>query len=471
MSNSQRPFIIRNRTILPSTICRFGIFLALFALPCSWGANNAHAVNWNNPAGGAFTDPANWVGGVTPGPSDTAYFDLGHPNASPYGVTLGQDWTVGPLAIYDDSVSLNLGGRTLRTTSDNRQSIYVGIFPDEVGYLSVTHGTLTGKGMQVGAWTGSVGHVEVTGADASIALTETVYGELVVGGGGEGYLTISQRSSVTAGQSGVWVGGHPGNGNHGTGTIELTSGATLQTSGTVYLGAYGGTGHLKVEGGSTISSFYGYIGNHFASGESGTARIIGDGSSWIADAVIIGGATTSGQLAIEDGGKVSARVWLGSSGTLTGDGGTIMGNTTTNQGRIAPGGVDGAGVGELDIVGYLDAANAGSRLEFGLAGETSFDQLHVDGHVYLGGKLDINLLDGFTPTLGNSFELLSFSSLSNHGFTFDFSDAPLGAGLTWDISTFAFDGTLRITAVPEPSTWLLAACGALGLLVIRRRQG
>lgn len=473
MSSSQSPVAICPRTTASPTLHRVGLILAVFSLTCQWCMSRVDAVDWNNPLGGNFTTPSNWQGGVTPGPTDTAYFDLGQLNSAPYGVTLGQDWETGPMAVYNDSISLNLGGKTLRTASSFRQSIYAGIFPGDRGYLHVAHGKLTGVGMQVGAWTNSVGHVEVTGADASISLTESIYGELVVGGGGEGYLTISQQSSVIAGEMGVWVGGHPGTGSHGTGTVELTSGASLQSNGYVHLGSYGGTGHLTVEGGSTLSnSYYGFIGD--SADGAGTVSITGEGSLWQTQTIYVGTdgfrAARSGLLAVEDGGMVSAQIWMSSTGTLAGDGGTIMGKTTTNEGRIAPGGSDGAGVGGLTIVGSLDAANASSRLEFGLAGEASFDQLHVNGHVYLGGLIDVDLLDGFTPSAGSSFELLSFSSLSNSGLTFDFSDAPLGGGLLWDTSTFALDGTLRVTAVPEPSAWLLAACGALALPFVRRRR-
>lgn len=459
-----------SEVLLSPTSRRVRTLIAILTLACAGGANRVNAADWAywiDPAGGNFTSDSRWDLGVTPGPSEGAIFNLGQPSVAPYSVTLGQNWMTESLVVYDDSVFLNLGGKTLRTMNSFRTSVYVGVFQNDVGYLGIAHGTLTGNGMTVGGpWTGSVGRVEISGADARLELTESAYGELVVGGGGEGHLVASKSSSVIVGGGGVYVGGDPGAGDKGTGTIELTSGATLQTTYYVYLGVYEGTGHLKVEGGGTISSYYGFIGSYGdPTGDIvSTARITGAGSSWDADSIFVGsnGVSTnsSGLLAIEGEGAVSATVFIDVTGTLAGDGGTIAGNTL-NQGFIAPGGFDGAGVGELEITGWLDATNASSHLRFDLADAASFDRLRVNGQAYLGGVIDVDLLDGFMPSLGNSFALLSSASIHNYGYTFDFSDALLGPGLGWDTSTFGTDGTLRVTAVPEPSTWLLAVCGAL----------
>jgi hypothetical protein len=55
--------------------------------------------------------------------------------------------------------------------------------------------------------------------------------------------------------------------------------------------------------------------------------------------------------------------------------------------------------------------------------------------------------------------VLDFNSLEGFGYTFDFTHAALGAGLSWDTSTFAVDGTIRV--VPETSSLVLAGVGML----------
>jgi hypothetical protein len=69
---------------------------------------------------------------------------------------------------------------------------------------------------------------------------------------------------------------------------------------------------------------------------------------------------------------------------------------------------------------------------------------------------------------GSVFDVLDWGSLSGQFDRFDFSQAPLGAGLVWDTSTFYTDGVLRVAAaVPEPGTWALML-GGLALLSRRR---
>src|SRR5262245_58235918 len=63
---------------------------------------------WMNPAGGAFATPANWVGGIVPGPTDAAIFNMF--SAAGYNVNFTSPRTVDRLEVRDDRVTLNLGG-------------------------------------------------------------------------------------------------------------------------------------------------------------------------------------------------------------------------------------------------------------------------------------------------------------------------------------------------------------------------
>lgn len=99
------------------------------------------------------------------------------------------------------------------------------------------------------------------------------------------------------------------------------------------------------------------------------------------------------------GGKVDI---LG--GTLQGSG-LVNGNVTMN-GTLSP----GNSVGEIRIRGgYTQSSSVILSLE--LENVNDFDQVFVNGTVTLGGQLDITVLDGFTPTLGDTYTVLSANNI------------------------------------------------------------
>ena len=111
----------------------------------------------------------------------------------------------------------------------------------------------------------------------------------------------------------------------------------------------------------------------------------------------------------------------------------------------------------------LELASAGTR-------GTAYDAINA-GTLTFGGTLTVSLLNGFTPTAGNSFDLLNYTTSSG---TFSSLSLPtLTSGLTWNTSTLYTDGILSVSssAIPEPSTYaLLLGVSALALAACRRRQ-
>ncbi len=95
-----------------------------------------------------------------------------------------------------------------------------------------------------------------------------------------------------------------------------------------------------------------------------------------------------------------------SGGVLEGTG-EVFANFVNDGGVVSPGG-DGA-VGTLIIHGNYTQTDAGT-LDIDLGGATSFDVLAVDGVATLGGALNVNLINGFTPSRGQSFAILTFAS-------------------------------------------------------------
>ncbi len=106
----------------------------------------------------------------------------------------------------------------------------------------------------------------------------------------------------------------------------------------------------------------------------------------------------------------------------------------------------------------------------GLVAGTQFDKLIDAGNLSFDGTLKITLINGFNPTLGQSFDLFDWTVLSGNFSSFDFSFASLDSGLVWDTSNLYSNGSITVSAVPEPSAILyLFATGALASLPRRRK--
>jgi hypothetical protein len=79
----------------------------------------------------------------------------------------------------------------------------------------------------------------------------------------------------------------------------------------------------------------------------------------------------------------------------------------------------------------------------------------------------IDFLGAFVPEEGQTFDLLEFDpALASGEFAEVLVADSLPAGLSLDASQLGTTG--QVTVVPEPSSALLLACGALGLM--RRRR-
>jgi hypothetical protein len=85
----------------------------------------------------------------------------------------------------------------------------------------------------------------------------------------------------------------------------------------------------------------------------------------------------------------------------------------------------------------------------------------------LRGTLTVLLINGFSPVLNDTFNILDWGSLSG---TFGTVSLPsLSEGLEWDQSQLYTHGKLVVTAVPEASTLALFALGGLVCLWVQRR--
>lgn len=111
---------------------------------------------------------------------------------------------------------------------------------------------------------------------------------------------------------------------------------------------------------------------------------------------------------------------------------------------------------------------SGSAVNFSITNATTYGKILGSGTATLGLGTKINIQSsGFSFAAGNSFDFSSGTFASG-----SLGMLPiLSGGLIWDTTQFYSQGILTIAAVvPEPSTDLMLALGAVGLLIVFRRK-
>ena len=231
-----------------------------------------------------------------------------------------------------------------------------------------------------------------------------------------GTVTASAGRSVFA--SGFELEFQPGS------TLSLADGARYRSTNGTHLGGAvmvtSGTASLEI-GATTI----------FESG--GTVVLTGDLRLENPVTVVEAGVSFSGGGALNNTAGRTLRLSDGANVSVL----------IENQGTLALGASAGQVQGldfQQDVSGALEIELAGISLD-------SFDRLALTGQALLGGALNVSLLDGFNPTLGNSFTFLSAAG----GITgaFDTISLPiLAAGHAWSINDTPTFIQLIVTQAP-----------------------
>ena len=121
--------------------------------------------------------------------------------------------------------------------------------------------------------------------------------------------------------------------------------------------------------------------------------------------------------------------------TLNGNGIVSASVTTVNSGStILPGGTLGFTGGVI--------FDAGATLDVAVSSATAADKINAVGSITSNGAIKVSLT-GYTPVGGEVYDIADFASFSGTP-AFDFTDATLPGGLTWNTSSFATDGTIKI---------------------------
>jgi len=334
---------------------------------------------------------------------------------------------------------------------------------------------------------GSGGVTAPFGGDASSTVTAS--GNLVLGDASR-YDGFNQAGRLSVGAHGVRLNSK---GFAGLGVLTELDGGTLTAPNGVAIGA----------GENLVGS--GTVSGRVAAGFGSVIEATGDLA--IGDAGALDGFVSDGVLVVADNTVTindANQALLGSltqlgtdvaDGTLVADNGLVVefgkniagrGLVDTPNDELLPLTNNGAIIGDspgdaIELIGYVKGVGTFENVTFsgtvspglspvrlhatnieiagsgklvmelgGTSGGSEYDQLDVAGDLTLGGTLQVSLIDGFVPGLGDTFEIL-FGELN--GTEFDAFELPELAGRNaWDTSALYSEGEISVIRMLDGDT-------------------
>ncbi len=301
-----------------------------------------------------------------------------------------------------------------------------------------------------------------------------------------GVLNITGRSGAEAnlyvGYNKVHTSGNT------TGTMDITGSAFYAILDNLAVGYHdrmsnsngSGTGVLAFDAG-TISANTVVLGDGAADGRGwGTVNM--NGGSLTAGGITLGAgnANTSGTFNLADGTLSAGSIVRGVAGSTAAfnfTGGTLhvdqFGSAALPFDLVQQGGTlaPGRSIGTTEVFGDYTQSTSGT-LEIEIAGLTSYDLVNVNGNASLNGTLNVLLLDPYLSELGDYFDILTTTGNLTVDIAAITGDPPNPVFGWWKTSVIEeMNGfTLRLSAVPEPTSALLALLGLVTLLGCVRRR-
>ena len=213
--------------------------------------------------------------------------------------------------------------------------------------------------------------------------------------------------------------------------------------------------------------------NYGTTNFSGLANVVGDVTNAATGKIISagGGPTTFLDDVVNQGEiRTSAGSFTVFFGSVSGAGSFTGSGTVNFEGDLKPGNSPASLQFGGDVVFGPDSS---LRIELGgTTPGTTYDQLQVAGKLTLDGTLDIALINGFTPTAGDSIQIFTFASRSGdfdritgidlgQGLYLNPTFSPAGLTLT---TTQASPGDADLNGMVNADDYLLTDRGFLGRL-------
>jgi autotransporter-associated beta strand protein/T5SS/PEP-CTERM-associated repeat protein len=325
------------------------------------------------------------------------------------------------------------------------QNVFIGEQSSGMGTATISNkGAMRADSMTIGD--AGMGTVTLS-SKASL----TVVNDLTIGNqvNSTGYMTVNQ---ATATMQTATVG------SSGSGTLIIVGGSNVAVAGNMSVGsAIGGNGTIQVSSTalSLVVNSMDLGGSNGQSGGTGLLQLLGGAARvqtvldlWDNGTVDVASLGPAGILIV--GASVPAgtagTVLVTSGGTLEGTG-NIIGNLVNDGGTVKP----GHSPGTLNIQGNYTQGSTGTlRMELEGVNPGQFDVLNVSGKVTLAGYLELDFMNGFAPTIGETFDLLSFGSTAGQFTNVEVTGLQGGWTFTLDPSGTGLELVSNSNAVVSP---------------------
>lgn len=227
----------------------------------------------------------------------------------------------------------------------------------------------------------------------------------------------------------------------------LANNATVETVG--FALHFGSTSTVMLTSGVYRSAEATDFGGAVTVAGGGASTLEVDGARFESTSII----TLNGDLMLDGNTQVESGAAFSGGGALVNTAGrtlTLLDGADVdvlvqNDGRLELGSSPGQTSGQ----DFQQTASGVLEIELQGTGLNQFDRMALTGIAQLGGELEVSLIGGFTPGLGDAFTIFTAASIVSEFDTADFGMAALDPGLGWDLVYNPTNVQLTVVEIPQ----------------------